>query len=172
VSHLFRRFNAHTPSSPHDVGLISSEEESDPSVGSLHKSTGILSILRQILRRFRKKNSFFRGRWSRRKTCVNSEGGHDPDGRGPASRRIGSRWKVLVLSQGLATVPPGRDDRRRSKRGADPSPVSLGDGVGVFSSSETAQARERNLACLAIVGPDRPDFRTLSLFRRLPRSPH
>jgi hypothetical protein len=36
VSHPFRRFNSHTPSRPPDVGLMSSEEESDPSVGSLH----------------------------------------------------------------------------------------------------------------------------------------
>src|SRR3954447_13970944 len=38
--------------------------------------------------------------------------------------------------------------------------------VGVFSSRKIAQACERNLAFLAIVGPDRPDFRTLSLFRK------
>jgi transposase len=38
--------------------------------------------------------------------------------------------------------------------------------VGVFSSRKIAQACERNLAFLAIVGPDRPDFRTISLFRK------
>jgi transposase len=38
--------------------------------------------------------------------------------------------------------------------------------VGVFSSRKIAQACERNLAFLAIVGGDRPDFRTLSLFRK------
>jgi transposase len=38
--------------------------------------------------------------------------------------------------------------------------------VGVFSSRKIAQACERNLAFLAIVGADRPDFRTLSLFRK------
>ena len=38
--------------------------------------------------------------------------------------------------------------------------------VGVFSSRKIAQACERNLAFLAIVGTDRPDFRTLSLFRQ------
>ena len=38
--------------------------------------------------------------------------------------------------------------------------------VGVFSSRKIAQACERNLAFLAIVGTDRPDFRTLSLFRK------
>jgi hypothetical protein len=34
--------------------------------------------------------------------------------------------------------------------------------VGVFSSRKIAQADERTLACLAIVGEDRPDFRPLS----------
>src|SRR3954467_12586340 len=38
--------------------------------------------------------------------------------------------------------------------------------VGVFSSRKIAQACERNLAFLAIVGSERPDFRTLSLFRK------
>ena len=39
--------------------------------------------------------------------------------------------------------------------------------VGVFSSRRIAQACERNLAFIAIVGPDRPDFRTISDFRKL-----
>ncbi len=38
--------------------------------------------------------------------------------------------------------------------------------VGVFSSRKIAQACERNLAFLAIVGEERPDFRTVSLFRK------
>src|SRR3954454_4351854 len=38
--------------------------------------------------------------------------------------------------------------------------------VGVFSSRKIALACERNLAFLAIVGEDRPDFRTISLFRK------
>jgi transposase len=38
--------------------------------------------------------------------------------------------------------------------------------VGIFSSRKIAQACQRNLAFLAIVGPDRPDFRTISLFRK------
>jgi transposase len=38
--------------------------------------------------------------------------------------------------------------------------------VGVFSSRKIAQACERNLAFLAIVGAERPDFRTISLFRK------
>ena len=39
--------------------------------------------------------------------------------------------------------------------------------VGVFSSRKIAQACERNLAFLAIVGEERPDFRTISDFRKL-----
>jgi len=39
--------------------------------------------------------------------------------------------------------------------------------VGVFSSRRIACACERNLAFLAIVGDDRPDFRTISDFRKL-----
>jgi transposase len=38
--------------------------------------------------------------------------------------------------------------------------------VGVYSSRKMAQACERNLAFLAIVGDDRPDFRTISDFRK------
>jgi hypothetical protein len=40
--------------------------------------------------------------------------------------------------------------------------------VGVFSSRKIAQACERNLACIAIVGTARPDCRTSSDFRQLP----
>jgi transposase len=39
--------------------------------------------------------------------------------------------------------------------------------VGVYSSRKIAKACERNLAFLAIVGQDRPDFRTISDFRKL-----
>src|SRR5437762_1733528 len=39
--------------------------------------------------------------------------------------------------------------------------------VGVFSSRKLALACERNLAFMAIVGQERPDFRTISDFRKL-----
>jgi transposase len=39
--------------------------------------------------------------------------------------------------------------------------------VGLFSSRKIATACERNLAFLAIVGDDRPDFRTISDFRKI-----
>ena len=38
--------------------------------------------------------------------------------------------------------------------------------VGVFSSRKIALACERNLALIAIVGDERPDFRTISDFRK------
>jgi transposase len=38
--------------------------------------------------------------------------------------------------------------------------------IGVYSSRKIARACERNLAFLAIVGDDRPDFRTISDFRK------
>jgi Transposase domain (DUF772) len=38
--------------------------------------------------------------------------------------------------------------------------------VGVFSSRKIAWACERHLACMAIVGQERPDFRTISDFRK------
>ena len=40
-------------------------------------------------------------------------------------------------------------------------------GVGVFSSRKLAQACERTLAFIAIVGEERPDCRTISDFRKL-----
>ncbi len=39
--------------------------------------------------------------------------------------------------------------------------------VGVFSSRKRALACERNVAFMAIVGEGRPDFRTISDFRKL-----
>jgi transposase len=40
--------------------------------------------------------------------------------------------------------------------------------IGVFSSRQIALACERNLAFMAIVGQERPDFRTISDFRTQP----
>ena len=39
--------------------------------------------------------------------------------------------------------------------------------VGVFSSRKIAAACERNVAFLAIVGKQRPDFRSISDFRKI-----
>ena len=79
----------------------------------------------------------------------------------------------------LDTVPPLELSRfyapyEHDPRGAPPyDPAMLvclwlyADGVGVFSSRKIALACERNLAFLAIVGQDRPAFRTSSDFRTL-----
>jgi transposase len=65
----------------------------------------------------------------------------------------------------------------RETRGAPPFDVAMMTTllaysycVGVFSSRRIATACERNLAFLAIVGDQRPDFRTISDFRKLHRS--
>jgi transposase len=64
----------------------------------------------------------------------------------------------------------------RETRGAPPFDVAMMTTllvysycVGVFSSRRIATACERNLAFLAIVGDQRPDFRTISDFRKLHR---
>lgn len=61
----------------------------------------------------------------------------------------------------------------RDRRGQPPFSVEMmatlliySYSVGVFSSRKIAAASERNLAFLAIVGNDRPDFRTISQFRK------
>ncbi len=66
----------------------------------------------------------------------------------------------------------------RETRGAPPFDVAMmvtlllySYAVGVFSSRKIAAACERNLAFLAIVGADRPDFRTISDFRKIPIEP-
>jgi transposase len=63
---------------------------------------------------------------------------------------------------------------QRETRGAPPYDVAMMTTlliysycVGVFSSRKIAAACERNLAFLALVGDQRPDFRTISDFRKL-----
>src|SRR2546423_1252056 len=62
------------------------------------------------------------------------------------------------------------EDQRRGAPPFDPRMMSClwlySYSVGVFSSRKIAAACERNLAFLAIVGDDRPDFRTISDFRK------
>jgi transposase len=64
----------------------------------------------------------------------------------------------------------------RETRGAPPFDVAMMTTllvysycVGVFSSRRIAAACERNLAFLAVVGDQRPDFRTISDFRKIHR---
>jgi transposase len=65
---------------------------------------------------------------------------------------------------------------QRETRGAPPYEVAMmitllvySYCIGVFSSRKIAAACERNLAFLAIVGHQRPDFRTISDFRKIHR---
>src|SRR5512140_3861414 len=76
----------------------------------------------------------------------------------------------VVPTLDLAPIPAFYQDETR---GAPPFDPALMVGlllysycVGVFSSRKVARACERNLAFLAIVGEERPDFRTISLFRK------
>jgi transposase len=94
---------------------------------------------------------------------------HSPEAKLPESD-----WAFFLLD----TVP--RLDLRRfyapyedETRGAPPFDPAMmvglllyAYGVGVFSSRKSALACERTLAFLAIVGPERPDFRTISDCRK------
>jgi transposase len=71
-------------------------------------------------------------------------------------------------------LSPFYDYYQRETRGAPPYDVAMmatllvySYGVGVFSSRKIAAACERNLAFLALVGDQRPDFRTISDFRKI-----
>jgi hypothetical protein len=80
----------------------------------------------------------------------------------------------------LDTVPQLERSRfsapyEHDPRGAPPSDPAMMVGllrdaycVGVFASRKIALACERPLACLAMVGQDRPDCRTMSALRKLP----
>ena len=77
----------------------------------------------------------------------------------------------LVPSMNLSPI---YEYYERETRGAPPFDVAMMSTlllyaycVGVFSSRKIAAACERNLAFLAIVGDHRPDFRTISEFRRI-----
>jgi transposase len=76
----------------------------------------------------------------------------------------------VVPKLDLSKIHAGYQDETRGAPPFDPAMMVclLLDSycVGVFSSRKIATACERNLAFLAIVGTDRPDFRTISLFRK------
>jgi transposase len=76
----------------------------------------------------------------------------------------------VVPTLDLATIHATYQDETRGAPPFDPAMMVClllyAYCVGVFSSRKIAQACERNLAFLAIVGLDRPDFRTISLFRK------
>src|SRR5207302_10910947 len=71
----------------------------------------------------------------------------------------------------LSTIYAPYEDQLRGAPPFDPRMMTClwlySYSVGVFSSRKIATACERNLAFLAIVGDDRPDFRTISDFRKI-----
>jgi transposase len=77
----------------------------------------------------------------------------------------------VVPQLDLSGIYAPYEDERRGAPPFDPRMMTClllyAYSVGVFSSRKIAQACERNLAFLAIVGEDRPDFRTISDFRKL-----
>src|SRR5256886_7862207 len=96
------------------------------------------------------------------------------------SHSLEGKWPEGDLVFFLLDSVPQLDLRRfyapyeRETRGAPPFDPALmvclllyAYCVGVFSSRKIAMACERNLAFLAIVGSARPDFRTISDFRKL-----
>src|SRR6266446_2276310 len=92
---------------------------------------------------------------------------------------LGEGWQVIMFYSAYDTA--SRLDLRRfyapyedETRGAPPFDPAMmvclllyAYCVGVFSSRKSALACERNLAFVAIVGSERPDFRTISDFRKL-----
>src|SRR3954449_9670599 len=76
----------------------------------------------------------------------------------------------VVPKLDLAPIHAGYQDETRGAPPFDPAMMVClllyAYCVGLFSSRKIAQACERNLAFLAIVGTERPDFRTISLFRK------
>lgn len=76
-----------------------------------------------------------------------------------------------VPQLGLARLYAYYEDETRGAPPFDPAEMAClllySYCVGVFSSRKIALACERNLAFLAIVGSDRPDFRTISDFRKI-----
>src|SRR3954465_883265 len=76
----------------------------------------------------------------------------------------------VVPKLDLAPIHAGYQDETRGAPPFDPAMMVClllyAYCVGVFSSRKIALACERNLAFLAIVGTERPDFRTISDFRK------
>ncbi len=96
--------------------------------------------------------------------------GHSPHGKLPEDDLVFFLLDV-VPQLDLAAVYAPYEDQLRGAPPFDPRMMTClwlySYSVGVFSSRKIAKASERNLAFLAIVGDDRPDFRTISDFRKL-----
>jgi transposase len=94
---------------------------------------------------------------------------HSPDSKLPADDLVFFFLDVIDhLDLGAIYAP--YEDQLRGAPPFDPRMMTClwlySYSVGVFSSRKIATACERNLAFLAIVGDDRPDFRTISDFRK------
>src|SRR6266404_9560706 len=96
------------------------------------------------------------------------------DAHSPASK-LPEGDRVFFLLDAVATLDGSRfyAPYEQETRGAPPFDPAMmtclllyAYCLGVFSSRKIAQACECNLAFLAIVGEERPDFRTISLFRK------
>jgi transposase len=76
----------------------------------------------------------------------------------------------VVPKLDLSKIPAVYQDETRGAPPFDPAMMTClllyAYCVGVFSRRKIAQACERHLAFLAIVGTERPDFRTINLFRK------
>jgi transposase len=95
---------------------------------------------------------------------------HTPAAKLPAGDLVFFLLEVIPQLD-LQTIYARYEDETRGAPPFDPRMMTClllyAYAVGVFSSRKIATACERNLAFLAIVGEDRPDFRTISDFRKL-----
>src|SRR5215467_11716734 len=94
---------------------------------------------------------------------------HSPDAKLPEDDLVFSLLD-LVPQLDLTAITAPYEQELRGAPPFDPALMTClllyAYGVGVSSSRKIARACERNLAFLAIVGDDRPDFRTISDFRK------
>jgi transposase len=95
---------------------------------------------------------------------------HSPDSKLPEGDLVFFLLDV-VPQLDLSAIYAVYEDQLRGAPPFDPRLMTClwlyGYCVGVFSSRKMATACERNLAFLAIAGDDRPDFRTISDFRKI-----
>jgi transposase len=95
---------------------------------------------------------------------------HNPEGKLPDGDLVFGLLDIVPHLDLSRFYAPYEDETRRAQPFDPKMMVCLllyAYCVGVFSSRKIAQACERNLAFIVIVGADRPDFRTISNFRKL-----
>jgi transposase len=95
---------------------------------------------------------------------------HSPASKLPDNDLVFFFLEVIAVLD-LSAIYAPYEDQLRGAPPFDPRMMSTlwlySYAIGLFSSRKIALACERNLAYLAIVGDDRPDFRTISDFRKL-----